>query len=57
MNFTKEEIEKSIENLDRSIKALRAMILEEGSSYMRSLWESRYDEAIKRKKELEEMLK
>ena len=57
MNFTKEEIEKSIENLGKAIKALKELWLEEVNQTRRDIYQERYEESLKRKKELEEMLK
>lgn len=57
MNFTKEEIEKSIENLDKAIKALKELWLEEVDQTRRDIYHERYEGSLKRKKELEEMLK
>lgn len=57
IEFTKEEIQQSINNLDRALKALRELILEEYSPYTREALEVRYNETAKRKKELDEMLK
>lgn len=56
MEFTRKEIERSIENMEIALIAIKQLWLEEGDEEKRETYKKRYEAVNKRIDELDEML-